>query len=88
MSADGECEYGKLLNDIARCTASGSVGDGIAPRDMLQRLRQVRRQINDFRRRHDELPRDRRACLREAMTTIDHACRELHRLKQMPEVMR
>jgi len=81
-------EYGKLLDEISRATAVTAIGDGVAATDMLQRLRRVRRRISDFHKRHNELPRERRACLKAAITTIDHACHELHRLKQMPEVMR
>jgi hypothetical protein len=84
----GDEEYGRLLDEIARCTATTPVSDGLSPRDMLDQLRRVRRRIVDYRKRHDELPYERRACLKAAVTTIDHACHELNRLKQIPEVMR
>lgn len=81
----GDDDYGRLLDDIASCM---SARDGVAPGEMLDRLQRLRRRILDYRKRYDELPYERRACLKAAVTTIDHACVELGRLKRLPEMIR
>jgi hypothetical protein len=80
-------DYGQLIDEIARCTAKTPVDDGISAADTLQQLRGVRRRITDFRRQHDELPAEYRARLEAAVTTIDHLCDELQRLKRTAELL-
>ena len=65
-----------------------SAREWAAPGEMLDRLQRLRRRILDYRKRYDELPYERRASLKAAITTIDHACVELHRLKRLPELIR
>jgi len=69
-------EYARLIDDVARSTAARPAG--LAAAQTLEWLQLVRGRIAEFSRR-EGLARERRACLRAAMTTIDHTCRELRR---------